>query len=810
MTQLMEKLRRKLTILYPTVRCGRPEAAYNRWVSEQSQNFRQLQALGRFPVFRSRRMTVALLGGCLGLAAILLVGLNAFNLRFLSPRDTNGIFLFTAISALVFLLLVVLLVLLCRNVLKLYADGKNRLLGSRIRTRLLSGALILSFAPTLFMFLFSYLLMNRSIDRWFSQPVVQLREDSTRIALELSQYAAENARAEAESIASSLVLQRSLDQKDILSALGVVRSHRITLSGGFVIIYNDDQPEVEYAVPRGAAALHPEIRPWMDDADTTRPNPGDTLPAFVLKAAQRTDQPILTLGGFDYILGASATPSSSLVVVALPMPVGLSRSVGTIRSGAESYWQLFRGRNRIRGTYFLLMLLLTVLTLFASSWLALYLAKQVTRPAETLAEAMEQISAGHYSHRVTLGATEELGEVIHSFNAMASDLEQSRALAETSTAQLSEVNRTLAGRRRELEIILDTIPSGVATLDGQLRVLLSNRAMLELLDLEAGVSDLERALADLPLEAAFPPAISEEVRRMLRRSQRMRVAGSEIDFPTSGGSRRMSITLAVLDQPQPQRGYILVLEDVTEVLRAQRQAAWKEVAQRVAHEIKNPLTPISLSAERIRRHTERPTPDSTTVIRHCSDVILSSVETVRTLVDQFGALAQFPVSSPKPIGLNSIVDAALLIFAGRMDEIRVERRFTAGLPLVLADKDALRRALANLIDNAAEAMHGTLHRQLTLTTSENPAHTMAEIIVADTGPGVTSEMRERLFLPYFSTKQRGTGLGLAIAAKIVQEHHGTIRVEENKPTGARFIIELPFADISALENAAPTAMEQHS
>ena len=756
-------------------------------------------------MFRSRRTTVVLLAACFGALALLLVALNSFNLHFLNPRDSNGIFLFTALSALVFLLLVVLLVLLCRNVLKIYADGRNRLLGSRIRTRLLSGALILSFAPTLFMFLFSYLLMNRSIDRWFSQPVVQLREDSTRIALELSQYAAENARSEAESLASSVVLQRSLDQDDILSALGVVRSHRITLSGGFVIIYNDDRPVVEYAVPHDGAAAHPEIRPWMDDTDATRPTPGDSLTAFVLKSAHRSDQPILTMGGSDYILGTAATPSSSLVVVALPMPVGLSRTVGDIRSGTESYWRLFRGRNRIRGTYFLLMLLLTVLTLFASSWLALYLAKQVTRPAETLADAMEQISAGHYSHRVTMGATEELGEVIHSFNAMASDLEQSRALAETSTAQLSEANRTLASRRRELELILDTIPSGVATLDGELRVLLSNRAMLELLDLETSSTDLERALADLPIDVAFPPAICEEVRRLLRRSQRMRIAGSEIDFSAARGSRRFSVTLAALDQPSQPRGYILVLEDVTEVLRAQRQAAWKEVAQRVAHEIKNPLTPISLSAERIRRHTERPTPESTTVIRHCSDVILSSVETVRILVDQFGALAQFPVSSPAPVDLNSIVDAALFIFAGRMNEIHMERRFARDLPLVMADKQALRRALANLIDNAAEAMQGTLHRQLTMITGENPGHTMAEIVVADTGPGITSDMRERLFLPYFSTKQRGTGLGLAIAAKIVQEHHGTIRVEENKPSGARFIIELPFADASALESVNPAA-----
>ncbi len=755
-------------------------------------------------MLRSRRMTVLLLAICVALVGILLLALNAFNLRFLDPHDSNGVFLFTALTILVFLLLVVLVVLLFRNVLKMYGDGRSRLLGSRIRTRLLSGALILSFAPTLFMFLFSYLLLNRSIDRWFSHPVAQVREDATRVALELSHYAAENARSEAEAIASSPGLERNLRRKDTAAALNIVRSHRLTLSGGFVMIYSDGTPVVQYALPHGAAAEHVSMRSWIDDADMARSTGTSTLPELVLSAARRSDEPILSAGEAEYVLGTSATPSSSLVVVGLPLPAGLSRTVSSIRSESDSYWELFRNRNRVRGTYFLLMLLLTALTLFASSWLALYLAKQVTRPAETLAEAMEQISAGHYSHRVTLGATEELGEVIHSFNAMAADLEQSRALAETSSAQLSEVNRALADRRRELELILDTIPSGVATLDSQLCVLLSNRAMLDLLDLHTSVPHVERALADLPLDVAFPPAISEEVRRLLRRSQRMRIAGSEIDFARPSGSRRLAVTFAVLDQPHQRRGYILVLEDVTEVLRAQRQAAWKEVAQRVAHEIKNPLTPISLSAERIRRHTDRPTPDSPSVITHCTDVILNSVETVRNLVDQFAALAQFPVSSPLPVDLNSIADAALMIFAGRMDDIRVERRFMHDLPPVMADKEALRRAIANLIDNAAEAMQGTLHRQLTVITGENASRTMAEIIVADTGPGVTSDMRERLFLPYFSTKQRGTGLGLAIASKIVQEHQGTIRVEDNQPAGARFIIELPFADAMDGSSAMPS------
>jgi two-component system nitrogen regulation sensor histidine kinase NtrY len=230
--------------------------------------------------------------------------------------------------------------------------------------------------------------------------------------------------------------------------------------------------------------------------------------------------------------------------------------------------------------------------------------------------------------------------------------------------------------------------------------------------------------------------------------------------------------------------------------------AWKEVAQRVAHEIKNPLTPIALSAERIRKHVDRPTPESASIIRKCSDVILGSVQTMRRLVDQFASLAQFPTSRPQVCDLNSIVESALALFAGRLQHIRIVQRLGDGVPPVLADPEALKRALANLIDNAAEAMQSSLLRELTIETGVLEGHTTAEIVVVDTGHGLNDEMRERLFLPYFSTKQRGTGLGLAIASKIIQEHSGAIRAEQNTPTGARFIIELPLADAkSALETA---------
>jgi nitrogen fixation/metabolism regulation signal transduction histidine kinase len=274
----------------------------------------------------------------------------------------------------------------------------------------------------------------------------------------------------------------------------------------------------------------------------------------------------------------------------------------------------------------------------------------------------------------------------------------------------------------------------------------------------------------------------------------------------------LAITSARLELAHGQQGAVLVVEDTTELLRAQRQLAWKEVAQRVAHEIKNPLTPIALSAERICRHLDRAQADSPNVIRKCSEVILSCVGTLRTLVDQFSALAQFPAPQPRACDMNQVAEEALALFSGRLNGISIERDMEPGLPSVLADPDAIRRALANLIDNAAEAMQGSLLRVLGIRSSLSEDGGAVEIAVSDTGHGLTDEIRERLFLPFYSTKNRGSGLGLSIAAKIVQEHGGSLRAEGNSPKGARFLMRLPLMEPLAepSEQAAMPALESSS
>ena len=821
----------------------------------------------RSPERSRRRLSLSLLGGSLLVLLLAMSAFNAFNLTPAPPRHGSplALFFFTGITVVLFLLLLLLLVLLARNILKMYGDGRSRVLGSRLRSRMLLGALLLSFAPIVFMALFSFLLMNRTLDRWFSQPVARLRDQSLEIALQLSRYVTGNARAEAESLARSPGLMQGYSSGSPDALAGEMRKHRITLEGGFVFVYRDGQPVAGYQVP--AAPPAPAVHTWFELArpdlvrtgvdappvesqvrseDQRRARPHlaaspatgafssaqATLGAAVLRGAENADGPVLSLGaGNDFALGASSFDDGGVVVVALPLPNGLSATMSSIAAGAQEYWAVYRQRRTVRSTFLLLLTLVTTLTFFASSWLALFLSKQITRPVETLADAMNAIAEGDYGQRIAFSATEELSELIGSFNQMATDLEESRLIADGSTAQIEQANRKLKERQHELELILETIPSGVVVLDGARSVLQVNRAFLDLLtvSLPAHAELLAREPGypvprDMRLEDLLPSQILDEVLRLERRAQRMGVAGVELELaaaqPVSAGApglpqraSSLSVTIAVLNLgPDPEghqrRGSVLVVDDVSDVLQAQRQVAWKEVAQRVAHEIKNPLTPIALSAERILRHLDRPGSgrhdldpvDSAAVIRKCSQVILSSVESMRLLVDQFAALAEFPAAQPRAASLNEIVENALLLFHGRLEGVRIETAFSPALPPVLADPEALKRALANLIDNAAEAMSASFHRVLRLETSLSERTGMAELLVADTGPGLNPEVRERLFLPYFSTKQRGTGLGLAIAAKIVQDHHGTIRAEQRGASGACFVIELPLA--RALEPAA--------
>jgi two-component system nitrogen regulation sensor histidine kinase NtrY len=718
-----------------------------------------------------KRLIIFLAAGSLVLFAILLSE-SSFDLPFINPSTTQQTVFLAALSALVFLLFVTLTFVLARNLIKLFAERRMGVLGSKFRTRLVVGSLLLSFLPVIVMFWFAYGLMNRSIERWFSTPVEEVRQDTALMAQLLAKYAAANAHAEAVSIASAPETQHAFDGHSFSGVLNQFREHEATLQGGFAIAILSGDAEASFGAPAEWPLLKPKI-----------PRPLSSEPQHI------------SWNGVEYVLGTAPVGDSGEILVAMPLPANFTEAQKQLELSQQRYLELAKARRTVRRTYMVLLWWITGMVLFASMWLALYLSRLVTRPVVALAEATQEISRGNLDYRVEVPAADELGDLVRSFNQMAGELSSNRRKLETASHELSAANSELERRRQHIETILESIPTGVLSLDAELHVRHVNQALLRMLR-PSEKPQIASTLIGAALRDLFGSEVLEDLEHLLRRADRMGTTTTQMEFAIQRSQLNVAVTVATLEHEQERIGYVLVFEDLSDLLRAQKQAAWREVARRVAHEIKNPLTPIALSADRILRHLDRSTPPdaaSVEILRGCAEAICGAVETVRTLVNEFATLARFPSSQPQPASINGIIESALSMFNGRVDEIHMRTLFSSDLPQVMADSDAMKRAIANLVDNAAEAVQTSAVKEIEISTSLVPDHDLVEICVSDSGPGVTQDLKERLFLPYFSTKKRGTGLGLAIVSRIIEDHHGSIRVEENKPAGARFIIELPIA-----------------
>jgi nitrogen fixation/metabolism regulation signal transduction histidine kinase len=721
------------------------------------------------------KAVIALAIGAFLLLAILVLQAS-FNLKFISPDSNEELLFFAGLSGLIFFAFVALTLVLGRNLLKLYAERRQGVAGSKFRTRLVVVSLLLSFLPVLAMFWFSYGLMNRSIDKWFSQPVEEVRADTAAMSALLYDYAGQNAASEAQSIAQTDEFQRAFTNKNFSAATEELREHIPSLQGGFVLALNNGNGNAAASVNNPA--------PWTDMKDR-----------FPVQSALRGEHPHFQWGQTDYIV-AAAPFQGGAVLVAMPLPPKFAQTAKQIQESQQRYIELAAKRKLFRRTYIGFLLLLTVVVLFASTWLALLLSKLVNRPVAALAAGTEAISKGQLDYRVDIRATDELAELVQSFNSMAEQLESSRRQIEASSRDVGAANEALERRRQYIETVLESIPTGVISIDAARRVTLANAAFSRMFYLERSEYVSPAALVNLPLRDVMPADVLADLEPLLRRADRMGITAANMELALPRAQLNVAVTVSALSHAAEGLGYVLVFEDLSDLLRAQKQAAWREVARRVAHEIKNPLTPIALSAERIHRHLTRGTaPDAASleVIRTCSETIRNAVESVRTLVDEFSVLARFPASRPQPASLNNLVETALVMFNGRLEGIRVRTELAHDLPAVMADPEAIKRAVANLVDNAAEAMQDAILKEITISTSLVASRDAVELVVSDTGLGVSRDLKERLFLPYFSTKQRGTGLGLAIVSRIVEDHRGSIRVEENKPVGSRFVIELPVA-----------------
>ena len=670
------------------------------------------------------KVVIALAIGAFLLLAVLVLQAS-FNLKFISPDSNEQLLFFAGLSGLIFFAFVALTVVLGRNLLKLYAERQQGVAGSKFRTRLVVVSLLLSFLPVLAMFWFSYGLMNRSIDKWFSQPVEEVRADTAAMATLLYDYAGQNATSEAQSIAQSYEFQRAFASGNVSETNAELQEHIPTLQGGFVVALMDG---------KAAASLNPPA-PW-----------NNMKALFPLQAALRGEHPHFQWGQTDYIVAASSLREGT-VIVAMPLPPKFAQTAKQIQESQQRYIELAAKRKLFRRTYIGYLLLLTVVVLFASTWLALLLSKLVNRPVAALAAGTEAISKGQLDYRVDIRATDELAELVQSFNSMAEQLESSRHQIEASSRDVGAANEALERRRKYIETVLESIPTGVISIDAARRVTLANAAFSRMFLLERNEYVNPASLVNQPLRDVLPADVLADLEPLLRRADRMGITAANVELDLPRAQLNVAVTVSALNHAAEGLGYVLVFEDLSDLLRAQKQAAWREVARRVAHEIKNPLTPIALSAERIHRHLTRGTaPDAASleVIRTCAETIGKAVESVRTLVDEFSVLARFPASRPQPASLNTLVEGALIMFDGRLEGIRVRTELALDLPSVMADPEAIKRAVANLVDNAAEAMQDAILKEITISTALVASREAVELVVSDTGQGVSRDVKERL------------------------------------------------------------------
>jgi two-component system, NtrC family, nitrogen regulation sensor histidine kinase NtrY len=680
-----------------------------------------------------------------------------------TPDTRNEVIVLFAVSTFVVAALIIFGLMLVRTVLRLKAQQ----LGARFRTKMVVGAMAISLLPVVFMFVISYGLMNRTLSKWFPQPLELAAQESQKFINELGKREHERLNEYAKSAANELGPNPTSDQvKDLFD--------RMQPGVDALIVLDVD------GHAREVAADFPLSKTDPGGVDRKRPSGAEVWKA----------------GSVYSSLGRAPLGDGSVLVLRQTTQDALERPA-RIQANLDDYEQRSKSYRALKNVVLLTLSFFTLALLVSLSWVALFLSKQVTLPIQALAEGTREISRGNFQHRVDVDTKDELGMLVQSFNTMTSQLADSRHQIDDFTRNLQLALQEIETRRKLLETVLESIPTGVISLDAEGRVVTLNSSAYRLFGDSARDA---HTLDDLVGKEA-----SDEFRTLLRRALRIGTISKAIELRAKGRVAHAAVTVSALGARSANSGYVVVVDDLTDLLRAQKLAAWQEVAQRIAHEIKNPLTPIQISAERLGRFLVRNRADSSAAVRdlelekvvaECSTSIGREVETLKSLVDEFSRFVRFPHARLALADANVIAADALDIFRGRLDGIKIRTDFAVDLPPMRADSELLRSVLVNLIDNAAEALEGSPAKELLVATRTASHGSALEIIVADTGRGISPDDKDKLFLPHFSTKDRGTGLGLAIAARVAAEHHGSIRVEDNSPVGSRFILRLPVAEVT--------------
>jgi two-component system, NtrC family, nitrogen regulation sensor histidine kinase NtrY len=691
---------------------------------------------------------------------------------------SNTILMFILIN-INLLLLILLIFLVFRNLVKLFYDRKKDITGARLKTKLVVSFIALTLLPTIILFFFSINFINNSIAFWFNVPVEQALENSLSVGRRFYSHAEENSRFFLERISFQITSKKMLEpgQINALSSYIQIVQREFNIPG--VEIYDIHSNRLLYALSDKLADKPFEVVPADQLQKTIRSKGLSTISQSIPNG-----ELIRTIGTVP--ASAAAESVEALVVLSFLIPPDLSESMEAISRGVEGYQQIKLLKTPIQISYYITLTIVALLVMFCAIWFGFALAKSISIPIMDLAEGTRRIAEGDLSFSIDLKADDEIGTLVNSFNKMTKDLRTGREQIELSTRMLKKQNMEIEARKNYMEIVLKNVSAGVVTVEPDGRISMINRAAEKMLGLNA--NHYLNTLNKKTPEASEPLFIHQIIEEFNRSDSHDAELPLKLDIDGRPRSFWAHVN-SIKDESGRQMGIVMVFNDLTDLEKAQRMLAWREVARRIAHEVKNPLTPIALCAQRLKRRYGEKINDA--VFDECTQMIIDHVDLIRNLVNEFAIFARFPTADPKPCDLASIIQETVALYKESHQNITFAVSIDDEIPKLNLDRQQIKQAMINLIDNAVYAIRHEGYISVALT--HDPILKMVRLEIADDGVGIPDKEKTRLFEPDFSTKKTGMGLGLTIVHTIISDHNGRISVQDNQPRGAKFVIELPVA-----------------
>ncbi len=691
---------------------------------------------------------------------------------------TQRVILFALININIILLLL-LIFLVVRNLSKLFLERKRKMLGSRIRTKLVLGFVTLSLIPTIVLFVIAYEFMTTGMDYWFTIHLEKSLEDSLDVGKAYYQSSQRGTRMYAQQISQDLAQTDALSPAKAMEVQKLLQDKLQEYGLSWVAVYLPNM-ERRYQVARSEAFLEFFKVPPL---------------SFIQKgfrASGVTDIQSTTEGDFFIagvpVLDKSQGEEAAATLVAVSyFPKSLMKKMDAISTGLEGYRQMQLLKNPIKFTYLIILSIVTLLIIFSATWFGFYLAKGITIPIQRLAEGTFRVAQGDYNFTIDLEAKDEFGLLVRSFNQMTADLKDGQSELERINEELRKSYEEINQRRRYMETILANIGAGVISVDVVGRISIINTSAKEMLSIKT-----EKVLGRPYREVLRPEhfALVQDVVANLDGLKKGTLERS-LQIPLQDRTLTLLVKITLLrDEEGRYLGLVIVFDDLTEIEKIQKVSAWREVARRLAHEIKNPLTPIKLSAQRLRKKYLDQLPEGREIFDDCTQTIINQVDELTRLVNEFFVFARLPAVTLSRNDLNTLIPEVLVLYQESHKHIRFSFEPDTRMPLFMLDREQIKRVMINLFDNAVSAIED--QGEIVIKTGYDSLLKMARIEVSDTGKGIPPQDKDRLFEPYFSTKKGGTGLGLTITSSIISDHRGHIRVRNNEPQGTIFIIELPL------------------